>query len=167
MRTWKEFCLRRNWIWKTLSGGFVGVGIWDRRRVFLWHGTKPGRTGLSDSSSIYLSTRTTTISPYTLFDIQSCLETTLNYKSPLPDHNTTSPASAITFNNPRTSKRLSISEAILPKVASLDSPRKYQVNYPRKYQVERDLSLVETLDKRAHRNLEASPTNEPAGITAT
>jgi hypothetical protein len=31
MRIWKEFCLRRNWIWKTLSGGLVGVGIWDRR----------------------------------------------------------------------------------------------------------------------------------------
>jgi hypothetical protein len=37
------YCLRRNWIWKTLSGGFVGVGIWDRRLVFLWHGIKPHR----------------------------------------------------------------------------------------------------------------------------
>jgi hypothetical protein len=43
MGIWKEFCLRRNWIWKTLSGGFVGLGIWDRRRVFLWHGIEPHR----------------------------------------------------------------------------------------------------------------------------
>jgi hypothetical protein len=43
MGIWKECCLRRNWIWKTLSGGFVGLGMWDRRRVFLWHGIKPDR----------------------------------------------------------------------------------------------------------------------------
>jgi hypothetical protein len=138
----------------------VGVGIWDRRRVFLWQGIKPDRFWVSRTVRLSNSPREQQQQHHRqLFTIFSCLETAHTYRSPQPDHNTTSLVLATHLNTLRTRNRLSISETILPRVASL--------HYPRKYQVERDLSLVVTLDKRAHRNLEASPTNAPTDITAT
>jgi hypothetical protein len=51
MGIWKEVCLRRNWIWKTRSGGSVGFGIWDRRLLGWRQGYKSWSISLRELHS--------------------------------------------------------------------------------------------------------------------